>query len=80
VARNILLLIFCATMSVILGLGYYNSFRSGSLTVKGRRTSRRDHEPIAYWIGMLIGILGFLVMVSGTALMAFLVFVDLRGH
>lgn len=78
-ARNVLILIFCATMSVILGLGYYEPFRSGELTVRGR-TSRRDKDPISYWLGMFIGTLGFLVMVSGTALMAFLVFVDLRGR
>ncbi len=66
-------------MGVILGIGYYKSFRSGVLTVKGY-TSRRDREPIRYWFGMFIGTLGFIVMVSVTALMAFLVFVDLYGR
>jgi hypothetical protein len=59
-------------MAVLLGVGYYDAFRSGVLTVKGH-TSRRDHEPIRYWLGMLIGTFGFLVMVAGAALMAFLV-------
>lgn len=78
-ARNLLILIFCATFAFILGSGYYHSFRTGVLSVKGR-TSRRDHEPVAYWIGMIVGALAFLVMASGTALMAFLVCVDLFGR
>jgi hypothetical protein len=65
-------------MAFLLGKGYYKSFRSGALTVKGR-TSRRDKEPISYWIGMVVGTFGFLVMVSGTVLMAFLVCVALFG-
>ena len=63
-------------MAFLLGKGYYESFRSGALTIKGR-TSRRDEEPIRYWIGVATGILAFLILVSGTAFMAFLVFVDL---
>lgn len=68
-------------MAFLLGNGYYKSFRSGVLTtVKGRRTYHRDKEPIGYWIGMAVGICGFLVMVSATALMAFLVYVGLSGN
>ena len=77
--RNLFILIFCATITVLLGRGYYESFRSGVLRVKGR-TSRRDQEPISYWVGMLIGTLAFLVLASGTALMAFLVCMDLTRH
>ena len=65
-------------MAFFLGNGYYKSFRTGVLTVKWR-TSRRDTEPISYWIGMVIGSFAFLVMVSATALMAFLVCVRLFG-
>ncbi len=65
-------------MAFLLGKGYYESFRSGVLTVKGR-TTRRDKEPISYWIGMAVGIFAFLVMVSATVLMAFLVWVGLSG-
>jgi hypothetical protein len=65
-------------MAFLLGNGYYKSFRSGVLTIKGG-TSRRDQEPIRYWIGMAIGTFAFLVMVSATAVMAFLVCVDLSG-
>ena len=65
-------------MAFLLGIGYYDSFLSGVLTIKDR-TSRREKEPISYWIGMAIGTFGFLVMVSGTAVMAFLVCVDLLG-
>lgn len=71
-------LFFCATMAFLLGNGYYKSFRSGVLTVKGH-TSRRDKEPISYWIGIAIGVFVFLVMVSGTVVMAFFVRVDLLG-
>ena len=74
--RNLFILVFCATITVLLGRGYYDSLRSGVLTVKGR-TSRRDHEPISYWIGMLIGTFALLIMASATALMAFLVYVNL---
>jgi hypothetical protein len=77
-ARELLILFFCATIAFLLGKGYYKSFRSGVLTVKGR-TSHRDKEPISYWVGMAIGAFAFLVMVSGTAVMAFLVCVDLFG-
>ncbi len=75
-ARELFILFFCATIAFLLGKGYHESFRSGVLTIKGR-TSRRDREPIRYWIGMAIGALAFLVMVSGTAVMAFLICADL---
>jgi hypothetical protein len=81
VVRELFILFFCATIAVLLGNGYYKSFRSGVLTVRGHTfkgyTSRRDKEPISYWIGMAVGIFAFLVMVSGAALMAFLVCMDL---
>ena len=77
--RNLFILIFCATITVLLGRGYYGSLRSGVLTVKGR-TSRRDHEPIGYWLGMLVGTFAFLLMASATALMAFLVCMDVYGR
>ena len=77
-ARELSILILCATMAFLLGNGYYKSFRSGVLTIKGG-TSRRDQEPIRYWIGMAIGTFAFLVMVSATAVMAFLLCVSLSG-
>jgi hypothetical protein len=66
-------------MAFLLGKGYYNSFRSGVLTVKGH-TSRRDKEPTSYWIGIAIGTFAFLTMVSATAVMAFLICVNLFGN
>ena len=78
VARELFILFFCATMAFFLGSGYYESFRSGVLTVKGS-TSRRDKEPVRYWIGMAIGIFAFLLMMSAAAGMAFLVCVGLSG-
>lgn len=78
-ARELFILFFSATIAFLLGNGYYKSFRSGVLTVKGH-TSRRDKEPIRYWIGIAIGTFAFLVMISGAALMAFLVCVDLFGR
>jgi hypothetical protein len=78
VAREIFVFFFSATMAFLLGKGYYESFRSGVLTIKGR-TSRRDKEPISYWIGMSVGIFAFLVMVCVGAVMAFLVCVNLLG-
>ncbi|MGA9800496.1 MAG: hypothetical protein WBQ68_15900 [Terriglobales bacterium] len=77
-ARELFILFFCATIAFLLGNGYYKSFRSGVLTIKGR-TSSRDKEPISYWIAMAIGTFAFFVMVSATAVMAFLVFVALSG-
>jgi hypothetical protein len=62
-------------MAFLLGKGYYKSFRSGVLTVKGH-ASLRDKEPISYWIGIAIGTFAFLTMVSATAVMAFLICVD----
>jgi len=76
--KELFILLFCATIAFFLGNGYYKSFRSGVLTVKGH-TSRRDREPIKYWIGMAIGTFAFLVMVCGAAVMAFLVCVNLSG-
>lgn len=77
-ARELFILCFCATIAFLLGKGFYKSLRSGVLTIKGR-TSRRDKEPASYWIGIAIGTFAFLVMVSGAAVMAFLVCVDLFG-
>jgi hypothetical protein len=80
VARELFILVFCATIAFLLGNGYYKSFRSGVLTIiKTRRTYHREKEPIRYWIGMAIGTFAFLVMVSWAAVMAFLVCVDLFG-
>jgi len=79
VARELFILFFCATIAFLLGNGYYKSFRSGVLTTIKGRTSRRDKEPISYWVGMAIGTFAFLVMVSATAVMAFLVCVGLSG-
>ncbi len=78
-ARELLIFCLCATIAFFLGRGYYESFRSGELIVKGR-TSRREKEPIRYWIGMAIGAFAFLVVVSGAALMAFFVYIDLFGR
>ena len=78
-ARNLFIVIFGVTIAFLLGNGYYKSFRSGVLTVKGR-TSQRDKEPIRYWIGMTIGAFAFLVVASMTAVMAFLVCVNLFGN
>jgi hypothetical protein len=79
VARNLFILTFCATIAFLLGRGYYDSLRSGVLTVKGR-SSRRDREPISYWFGMITGGFVFLVMASGTVFMAFMVCADLFGR
>jgi hypothetical protein len=81
VARELFILFFCATVAFFLGDGYYKSFRSGALTIARfpGRTYRQDKEPISYWIGMAAGIFAFLVMVSATAVMAFLVCVRLFG-
>ena len=78
-ARELFILFFCAAIAFLLGNGYYKSFRSGVLTTIKGFTSRRDEEPISYWIGMAIGTIAFLVMVSATAVMAFLVCVGLSG-
>jgi hypothetical protein len=79
VARELFILFFCSAMAFFLGNGYYKSFRTGVLTVKGH-TSRRDMEPISYWIGIAIGTFAFLGMVSGAAVMAFLVCMNLFGN
>jgi uncharacterized protein (DUF2062 family) len=78
VARELFILVLSATIAFFLGDGYYKSFRSSVLTVKGR-TYRREKEPIGYWIGMAIGIFGFLVMLSATAVMAFRLCIGLSG-
>jgi dipeptide/tripeptide permease len=81
VARDLFILFLCATIAFLLGNGYYKSLRSDVLTIIGHtykgHTYRRDKEPISYWIGVAIGTFAFLVMVSVTAVMAFLVCVDL---
>jgi hypothetical protein len=76
--RAIFILFFGATIAFLLGKGYYESFRSGVLTIKGR-TYRRDEEPTLYWISMVIGAFAFLLMMSVTAVMAFLVCMHLFG-
>lgn len=75
-ARNLLVFILCGTVAVLLGRGYYESLRSGVLTVKGQ-TSRRNDEPIRYWLGIMVGAFAFLLTASGAALMAFFVLMDL---
>jgi hypothetical protein len=80
VASELFILVFFATIAFLLGNGYYKSFRSGVLTIiKTGHTFRRDKEPIRYWFGMAAGTFAFLVAVSGTGVMAFLVCVDLFG-
>jgi len=76
--KELFILFFCATIAFLLGNGYYKSFRSGVLTIK-RRAYRRDEEPTLYWISMAIGTFAFLLMLSVTAVMAFLVCVNLFG-
>ena len=79
VARSLFILIFCATVAVLLGRGYYVAYRSGVLTtIKGYR-ARRDQERVPYWFGMVAGVFAFLLMASGAALMAFLVLMDLHA-
>jgi hypothetical protein len=79
VAREFFILsLFLAAIAFFLGKGYYESFRSGVLTIK-RRTYRRDEEPTLYWICMAIGAFAFLVTASFAAIMAFLVCVNLFG-
>jgi hypothetical protein len=78
VVRELFIFVFGVAVAFFLGKGYYESFRSGVLTIKGR-TSRRDREPIGYWTGMAIGSLAFLVVVAGTAVTAFLICVGLFG-
>jgi hypothetical protein len=79
VARDLSIFLLCAALAVLLGRGYYDSFRSGTITIKGN-TSRRDHEPIGYWFGMLAGTLAFLVMASGAVFMAFLLYAEFSGQ
>ena len=78
-ARELFILFFCATIAFLLGNGYYKSFRSGVLTTIKGFTARRDKQPLRYWIGMAMGSFAFLVVVSATAVMAFLVGVRLFG-
>ena len=78
--KELFILFFCATIALLLGNGYYKSFRSGVLTIiKTGHTFRRDKEPIRYWIGMALGTFAILVMVGAAAVMAFLVCVSLSG-
>ena len=52
-ARGLLILVFVATIIVLLGNGLYASFRKGELrTVRARRTVRRSHEPLQYRLGI----------------------------
>ena len=76
--KELFILFFCATIAFLLGNGYYKSFRSGVLIIKGR-IYRRDEEPTLYWISMAIGAVAFLLTVSVAAVMAFLVCVNLFG-
>jgi len=78
VARELFTLLFCATIAFLLGNGYYKSFGSGVLTIRGR-SYRRDTEPIRYWIGMAIGTVAFFVVVFASAVMAFLVCLRFSG-
>jgi hypothetical protein len=77
-AREFFIFLFCATIAFFLGNGYYDSFRSGVLTVKGR-SYRRDEEPTLYWISLAIGTFAFLILISVTAIMAFVIFMNLLG-
>ncbi len=79
VARDVLTLVFCGTITVFLGLGYYNSLKTGVLTVKNW-TSRRDHEPTSYWLRMISGALALVLLALVTAIMAFFVYGDLSRH
>lgn len=77
-ARELFTFFFCAAIAFLLGNGYYKSIRSGVLTIKGR-TYCRNEEPILYWISVVIGAVAFVLMVSVSAVMAFIVLVNLFG-
>jgi hypothetical protein len=72
-ARELLVFVLGATVTVLLGDGLYASFRQGELkTVRARRSVRRSHQPLQYWLGMAAVAFAFVVMASITALFAFL--------
>ena len=76
-ARDFLILIFCATIALLLGNGLYASFRSGvPKTIRARRAVRRADEPISYWFGMFLVAFAFVVVAAATVLMGFLVVHD----
>ena len=69
--RELLIFVFCATITVALGDGLYASLRKGELrTVRAPRTVRRSHEPMRYWLGMAVVAFGFVVMASFTMVFA----------
>ena len=71
-ARELLILVFGATVTVLLGDGLYASFRKGELrTVNAPRTVRRSHEPLQYWLGMAAVAFVFVVIASFTVVFAF---------
>jgi hypothetical protein len=71
-ARELLIFVIGAASTVLLADGLYASFRKGELrTVGARRTVRRSHEPLQYWLGMAAVAFAFVVSASFTAVFAF---------
>jgi hypothetical protein len=74
VTRNLAILIFGATIAVLLGDGLYASFRRGVIkTIKQRRPYRRADEPIRYWLVMSAVAFAFVVLTALTLLIGFAV-------
>lgn len=71
-ARELLILVFGATVTALLRDGLYASFRKGELrTVNAPRTVGRSHEPLQYWLGMAAVAFVFVVIASFTVVFAF---------
>lgn len=71
-ARELLIFVFSATITTLLGDGLYASLRKGELrTVLAPHTVRRPHEPRQYGLGMAAVAFAFVVMASLTLVSAF---------
>ena len=75
--RLILILVFGATVAVLLGIGFYGSLRSGTLS-NMYGTSRRAHEPFQYWIGMFAVAFACIVLTVTVIAMLVMVFMSPR--
>ena len=69
-ARMLFALILGGTIAALLGNGFYRSLRSGVVS-NMYGTSRRTHEPISYWVGVFVLGFAFVVLASGTVLLAY---------
>lgn len=55
--------LFCAPAVAVWAMALYRAYRTGTVSVKGRKL-RRDKDPFNYWISLSTSAIGLLVLAA----------------